>query len=326
MQLSSVIAVGCLSVLALSAIQVNAQPPEKSQANPNVQVNKQAAWRALSERFVAAHIALYGSDNNATNKTFHDWTGKDLWAIPDGAFYFYRSFFYDEQFDLIDQILPNSMSREEFARALLREDAWRRLQMDFYDNRFGFNSDEVVVQRPLDVRPADQITVRTSPSAITIRDAAIDFLTNPRQAVIVVKPDVMAQTGPYSESEIGFHTFTDTGAYDLGYTVGVHPDFQRSGKLPIGIRFEESEEQVKAFYCWASKEIFARQGRSLNQAQAFAIGFIQGRTDAKKGYYDTSIPLAALGPCPQNPPAVTPLNPILLDFLRPSGAPMSGQK
>lgn len=319
------IAVGYLGVLALLSAAVNANAQAQSQsANPNPQSSDDAVVRASLERFVAGHIVLFGNDNNATNKTFHNWNAEDLRHLPDGSLSVYRSLFYREHYDLVDQILPRSMSREEFGRAILRESARRGLEIDYYDDRFEFNRTEVEVRRPLNVPSAEQVNVRISPSAITARDAAIDFLNNPRQAAMVVKPDVVAQTGPYAVPGLGITAYTDAAAYDLGYTVGVHPDFRRTGRLPISVRFEESEEQVKAFYCWGSKEIFARQGRSLNQAQAFAIGIVQGRTDARK-LSDTSIPLAALGPCPQNPPAVTPLNPELVDFLRTSGAPKPGE-
>lgn len=318
------IAVRYLGVLALLAAGVNANAQTQPQVTKNPRTDDDALVRAGLERVVAAHIALYGNDNNATNKSFHDWTAEDLRQLPDVALPMLRSLFYREHFDLVDQILPRPMTREEFGRAILRESARRGSEMDYYNERFDFNRPEVEVRRPLNAPSAEQVNVRISPSAITVRDAAIDFLNNPRQAAMVVKPDVVAQTGPYPAPEVGITAFTDAAAYDLGYTVGVHTDFRRSGRLPISVRFAESEEQVKAFYCWASKEIFARQGRSLNQAQAFAIGIVQGRTDARN-LSDTSIPLAALGPCPQNPPAVTPLNPELVDFLRTSGAPKPGE-
>lgn len=318
---------GALALLSfgLNAVGVNANVQAQPQVPKNPRTDDDTLVRAGLERVVAAHIVLYRNDNNATNKSFHDWTAEDLRQLPDVALPMLRSLFYREHYDLVDQILPRSMNREEFGRAILRESARRGLEIGYYNERFDFNRTEVEVRRPLNVPSAEQVNVRISPSAITARDAAIDFLNNPRQAAMVVKPDVVAQTGPHSAPGLGITAYTDAAAYDLGYTVGAHPDFHRSGRLPIGVRFEESEEQVKAFYCWASKEIFARQGRSLDQAQAFAIGFVQGRTDAKS-LSDTSIPLVVLGPCPKSPPAVPPLNPVLLDLLRPSGAPMSGKK
>jgi len=218
-----------------------------------------------------------------------------------------RSIFIFENYDLIDQIKPQGMSRAEFSRSVLREFARRGNVMDYYERRLDLKDDPVTVIRPQAAPRELQRAVTGSSTFITARDAAIGILRNPNLGAIAIQPDVAAQTGLRLNPQAplpGIGMQTDTSAYDLGYSMGAAPQNRADGSSPLTLTFNQGPEQIAYGYCVVTNDIYAQRGRTIDQREAFAAGFLQARHDASGGFDPGKERIGALGTvCPTSTPA-----------------------
>lgn len=289
-----------------------AEQAQPSTQDPRLQVGPTPPDRIYEAqaRFTAAFIRDYSgvSNVNPDGKPFREWNAADLSRLSEGELSTIRAISIYENYDLLDQIKPNGMSRAEFSRSILREAARRGDAMDYYERRMPFGVDSVTVSRPQEAPPERRVTVTEHPAFITARDATVGILRNRNLGAITVQPDVAAQTGLRPDPQgrpAGFGIQTDTSAYDLGYTMGAAPQNRPNGSTPLELLFDQGPEQITYGYCAATNDMYARQGRTIDQQEAFSAGWLQGRQDARSDFSPTDVRIGVLGTvCPVSTPPV----------------------
>jgi hypothetical protein len=214
--------------------------------------------------------------------------------------------FSDERYDLIDQIKPTTMNREQFSRAILRESARRGIVDNPYERRFSdFPQRNITVTRPLGVSPNPQNQVTASPVILALNDSATNVILNPRTAGFLIEPDVARAIGRPDLALNGVSIANDAATYDFGYTVGALPEFRRGQQLEKVLGFVQPPDVVQQAFCPVVGEIFRQDGRTLDQTEAFTAGFIQARIDARTNFQGTDIPVGTTALCPASAPRVT---------------------
>ncbi|ATQ43132.1 hypothetical protein CSW64_12255 [Caulobacter mirabilis] len=201
------------------------------------------------------------------------------------------------------------MTRAEFSRGILREAARRGDAMDYYERRLPFGVDAVTVSRPQEAAPERRVTVTENPAFITARDTSVGILRNRNLGAVTVQPDVMEQTGLRPDPQgrpVGFGIQTDTAAYDLGYTMGAAPQNRPNGGTPLALLFDQGREQITYGYCVATNDIYAQSGRTIDQREAFSVGWLQALQDARASFEPTNARIGVLDTvCPATAPPVT---------------------
>lgn len=265
---------------------------------------------ATQAEFINAFIAKYTgrSSYNPDGKPLRQWNATDLTRLTTGELSTIRAIFIFENYDLVDRIKPDGMSRAEFSRSILRESSRRGEVMDYYERRLPFAVDTVTVARPQEAPAAQRVTVTESPALITARDAAVGILRNRNLGAITVQSDVATQTGIRPDPQgrpAGIGIQSDTSVYDLGYTMGAIPQNRANGSLPLSLLFDRTPAEISSAYCVATNDIYAQRGRTIDQQEAFSAGFAQGRSDTGANFDPAEARIGILGTvCPTNTPAV----------------------
>lgn len=284
--------------------QPQAQQPATTR-NPQTGFNE-----VLLERFVGNMEAIYNTGPNSSNPRglpLRNWTPDDLGVLDTATLSAIRAIISSERYDLVDRLKPQNMSRAEYSRAILREAASRNngdLE-DFYSHRLAAPVASVQVSRPIGVPASSQVRVSADPAILAIHDAAVNILRNPRYAGVVFEPDVAQAMGHPELALAGVTVRTDASTYDLGYTAGATVVMRNGKALPLSIGFVENVDQVHAGYCAVTNDIYARQGRSVDQTEAFSAGFAQARIDARSNFQGQDVPTGLNGACPAQTPPVT---------------------
>ncbi len=201
--------------------------------------------------------------------------------------------FADERYDLVDDMKPTKMSREEFMHVALRE-GQRRNVLETVLNKTGFVprseiDKDVTVRRPSGVDPEFQSIVTARAGDVAFYDAAIGTLISPMTASFVLQPEVAAQVGLPKGRTNEVILKNDTEVVILGYMVGANPNSfpgtnasMPAGKLPLSIGFAEQPQELIKPYCSALSNI-TKPGRDIDQTVALSAGIIMARTDAVNG-------------------------------------------
>lgn len=255
------------------------------------------------EGFVNGTERIYNTGPNSSNPTgkpLRNWTPDDLGILDTDTLSTIRAVISSERYDLVDRLKPQSMSRTEYSRAILREAASRNngdLE-NFYTRRLGAPVSAVQVSRPIGVPAYAQVRVTADPAILAIHDAAVNILKNPRYAGVVFEPDVAQAMRRPDLALSGVPVRTDASTYDLGYTAGATVAMRNGQKLPLSVGFVENPAQVQAGYCAVANDIFARKGRVVDQTEAFAAGFTQARVDARSNFQGQEVSTGLYGACP----------------------------
>ena len=284
--------------------QAQATPAPQTSLPAERSFNQQALEDGA--RIIVARFDLGRTSSNPDGRPISQWTAQDFFKFSNSEINLIRAMFSDERYDLIDQIKPSSMNREQFSRATLREAARRGTLENPYMRRFSdLPTNEVSVMRPLGVSPEAQRQVTATPITLTFYDNAAIIIINPRIARIEIEPDVARAIGRPDFAGSGVSIANDAATYDLGYTVGALPQFRRGQILGLALGFAQPAEVLEAAFCPISSEIFRLEGRTLDQTEAFAAGFAQARIDARSNFQGTNIPVGLSSPCPSISARVT---------------------
>lgn len=280
--------------------------PAPEQRNPETGFNE-----ASLERFVGNMEGIYNTGRNSSNPTgqpLRNWTPDDFGVLGTDMLTLIRAVISSERYDLVDRLKPQSMSRAEYSRAILREAARRNngdLE-DFYAYRLDAPVSSVTVSRPIGVAASAQVRVTADPEILAIHDAAANILKNPRYGGVVFEPDVAQAMRRPDLALAGVPVRTDAATYDLGYTAGATVAMRSGQQLPLSIGFVEKPDQVQPAYCAVTNDIFSRQGRIVDQTEAFTAGFAQARIDAKSNFQGQEVATGLFGSCPvQTTPLTT---------------------
>jgi len=255
-------------------------------------------------RVLAAYKNLYQANEpeNTTRKSYRDFTSKDLAFLSGNTLAGLRAMFENENWSMVDEIVPTRMDRSQFVRAVLRESARRgqttRPIERLLDNLAPFNQPINATRAPFGIPDTAQREVRIAASRIVAYDAAVDVVTRNSESMIVA-PDVARALGIRNQpgTATALKMNTDAAAFDLGYTVGALPEFRRDGIIPMVVTVDATPEQIQQRYCPTVQSIFA-PGRALQQRDAFAAGFMTARTDARTNFSPDSDAIGITAPCP----------------------------
>jgi hypothetical protein len=255
-------------------------------------------------RFVEAYKKLYQANDprNVSRKSYRDFRAADVAFLDDGILSGLRTMFTSENWAILDEIVPQNLSRAEFVRAVLRESARRGNATEniegLLSNLAPFNQQVRATRIPFGIPDTAEREVRMAAANIVAYDAAVDVVTRNSENMIVA-PDVARAVGirnqPGTASAVRINT--DAAAFDLGYTVGALPEFRRDGVLPVVVTIDATPEQIQERYCPNVQSIFA-PGRALQQRDACAAGFMTARTDARTGFNTDSDPIGITAACP----------------------------
>lgn len=292
----------------MSEAQQRQTPPAQQTPQASLPAQRSFNQQALEDlaRGIIARFDLGRTSDNPNGTPISQWTAQDFFKFDNSEIFAIRAMFSDERYDLIDQIKPTSMNREQFSRAILRESARRGILENPYERRFSdIPTNDVTVMRPLGVSPQAQRAVTASPVTLALNDSATNVILNPRTAGILIEPDVARAMGRPDLALNGVSIANDAATYDFGYTVGALPEFRRGQQLEKGLGFVQPPEVVQQAYCNVTAEIFRQSGRTLDQTEAFSAGFIQARIDARTNFQGTDIPVGTTASCPVVTPRVT---------------------
>lgn len=263
-----------------------------------------ASTEEMDRRIIEAYKNLYQANEpeNPTRKSYRDFTSRDLTFLSANTLSGLRRLFQEENWTLLDEIVPTRMDRAQFVRAVLRESALRgqttRPIERLLEDLAPFNQPINATRAPFGIPDTAQRDVRIAASRIVAYDAAVDVVTRNSESMIVA-PDVARAVGIRSQpgTATALRMNTDAAAYDLGYTVGALPEFRRDGIIPMVVTVDATPEQIQQRYCPTVQSIFA-PGRALQQRDAFAAGFITARTDARTNFSPDSDAIGITAPCP----------------------------
>lgn len=263
-----------------------------------------ASTEEADRNFINAYKGFYRADNprNVSRKSYRDFRATDIAFLDDSVLSGLRMAFQDENWALIDEVLPRNLDRAEFVRAVLRESARRGNATENIEgllrNLAPFNQQIRATRIPFGIPDTAEREVRMAAANIVAYDAAVDIVTRNSENMIVA-PDVARAVGirnqPGTATSVRMNT--DAAAFDLGYTVGALPEFRRDGVLPVVVTIDATPEQIQERYCPTVQSIFA-PGRALQQRDAFAAGFMTARTDARTGFNTDSDPIGITAACP----------------------------
>jgi hypothetical protein len=256
-------------------------------------------WAQTFPRFYST-----SKSENHTQKNLKDWTSNDLKKVESRDLDVIRQVMESEHYKYIDPILPNSMNRAEFARAVLRESARRGEIAGMYLHGFGeikgFDTQRIVVTRTaFGTANALPEKVVELAGVIAIRDAGINMITTDVGG-IALQDDVSRELGRPSSTQ-GKPIETDAQAFDFGYTVGAMPQFKKDDALHVRVNLASAQE-TQAKYCPDMKKLF-QEGRAHNNSTAVVLGFMQARIDAKQQFESGSDRIGLFAECPSTPKA-----------------------
>lgn len=254
-------------------------------------------------RFVEAYKNLYQANDprNVSRKSYRDFRAADVAFLDDGILSGLRTMFTSENWAILDEIVPQNLSRAEFVRAVLRESARRGNATDHIEaslrNLAPLNQQIRATRIPFGIPDTAEREVRLAAASIVAYDAAVDVVTRNSENMIVA-PDVARAVGIRNQPGTATAVrMSDASAFDLGYTVGALPEFRRDGVIPMVVTIDATPEQIQERYCPTVQSIFA-PGRALQQRDAFAAGFITARTDARTNFNTDSDAIGIIAACP----------------------------
>ncbi len=254
--------------------------------------------------FVKVYQNFLRADNpdNPTKKSYRDLTSEDFKKFSTQDLDFMRAVIFDDQYKYIDQILPKSMDRADFARNILRELARRGEIKDTFLRGFpqfpNFGTSRITVTRePFGAESPLPKEVTELAAVIAIRDASVDVVLN-NAGGWGLKDDVMDKLGKKIKGVKPIET--DAEAYDLGYTAGAMPEFKRNDALNMRLVAARTVAEIQKDYCPVVDNLF-KEGRAYDNRDSFAFGFMQARVDGRTNFEPTTDRYGLTEGCPKTP-------------------------
>lgn len=262
----------------------------------------------LLRDLTAALADEYGTLNssNEVGKPLSQWTGEDLKKLDSKRVGSFRAVLGDDRWDITDTLIPSSMSRAEFTRAIIREAARRNeAENDAYRTLGGMKpKNKMTAER-------EMLSIGTSETGVSrnitdeagvfaIFDAAVQVVAYNQPKFVISSEVLQAMGKKVPSNEVVTFPLTDVDQYDLGYTIGAMPEFRPDGEgFDVSFKLDSTPEQVQAAFCPTANKLF-ENGAGLDPRDAFLTGLMQARIDAKTNFEPNADEIGLFAPCPSS--------------------------